>query len=61
MNTPHEDYIHLTQPELVNLAQALGCEFLSTNHSGGYMCTTAALCNTRKYHGLMVLPLEHFG
>lgn len=25
------------------------------------MSTTCVLCNTRKYHGLMVLPLEHFG
>lgn len=54
-------YISLEQPELVNLSQALSNEFLSTNHSGGYMSTTVALCNTRKYHGLMVLPLDHFG
>ena len=53
-------FICLDQPSLVNLSQALSNEFLSTNHSGGYMCTTVALCNTRKYHGLMVLPLEHF-
>lgn len=55
------NYISLKQPDLVNLSQALSNEFLSTNHSGGYMSSTVALCNTRKYHGLMVLPLEHFG
>ena len=54
-------YIAFDQPELVNLSAALSREFLSTNHSGGYMSTTSALCNTRKYHGLMVLPLENFG
>lgn len=54
-------YIVLDQPDLVNLSHALSHEFLSTNHSGGYMSTTCALCNTRKYHGLMVLPLDHFG
>lgn len=54
-------YIAFEQPDLVNLSAALSREFLSTNHSGGYMSTTCALCNTRKYHGLMVLPLEHFG
>lgn len=65
--TPESDprvdgaYISLDQPTLVNLNQALSHEILSTNHSGGYMSTTVALCNTRKYHGLMVLPLEHFG
>lgn len=54
-------YIAFERPELVSLSRALTHEFLSTNHSGGYMSTTCALCNTRKYHGLMVLPLEHFG
>ena len=59
--SPRAGFICFDQPSLVNLSQALSSEFLSTNHSGGYMCTTVALCNTRKYHGLMVLPLEHFG
>src|SRR5699024_222636 len=30
------------------------------NRVGGYFSTTLPLCNTRKYHGLMVLPLEQF-
>lgn len=55
------DYLSLDQAQLVNLAHSLNCEILSTNHSGGYMSTSAVLCNTRKYHGLMVLPLDHFG
>ncbi|MGP1362972.1 MAG: amylo-alpha-1,6-glucosidase [Bacteroides sp.] len=54
-------YIFWEKEDLVNLSQSLNAEFLSTNHSGGYMCSTTVLCNTRKYHGLMVLPLEQFG
>lgn len=55
------DYISVSQPDLVNLSHSLRSEFLTTNRSGGYMSSTVALCNTRKYHGLMVLPLDHFG
>ena len=46
--------------ELVNLEYSLNREILSTNRAGGYFSTTIVLCNTRKYHGLMVLPLENF-
>ena len=46
--------------QLVNLEYSLNREILSTNRAGGYFCTTMVLCNTRKYHGLMVLPLEQF-
>lgn len=54
-------YVSLGQGELVNLAHSLRSEFISTNRSGGYMSSTVTLCNTRKYHGMMVLPLDHFG
>ena len=56
-----QEYILWDKEELVNLSKSLNAEILSTNHSGGYMSSTIALCNTRKYHGLMVLPLEAFG
>ncbi len=46
--------------QLVNLEYSLNREILSTNRAGGYFSTTIILCNTRKYHGLMVLPLEQF-
>ena len=46
--------------ELINLAYSLQREILSTNRAGGYFSTTIVLCNTRKYHGLMVLPLKEF-
>lgn len=54
------NYIFWNKEELVNLSRSLNAEILSTNHSGGYMSSTVTLCNTRKYHGLMVLPLEQF-
>jgi len=46
--------------ELINLEYSLKREILSTNRAGGYLSTTIILCNTRKYHGLMVLPLKEF-
>lgn len=46
---------------LGNLEYSLRREMLSTNRSGGYMSTTIVCCNTRKYHGLMVVPVEAFG
>ena len=56
-----QEYIFWDKEELVNLSHSLNAEILSTNHGGGYMSSSVVLCNTRKYHGLMVLPLEQFG
>lgn len=53
-------YLEFDKNELVNLAYSLNREILSANRAGGYFSTTIVLCNTRKYHGLMVLPLDHF-
>ncbi|MFI3321528.1 MAG: amylo-alpha-1,6-glucosidase [Rikenellaceae bacterium] len=47
--------------ELTNLEYSLDREFISTNRAGGYMSTTITCCNTRKYHGLMVCPIENLG
>lgn len=44
--------------QLGNLEYSLQREMLSTNRAGGYMSTTIVCCNTRKYHGLMVGPVE---
>ncbi len=33
-------------------------EWLETDGKGGYCSSTVPLCNTRKYHGLLVSPLE---
>jgi predicted glycogen debranching enzyme len=53
-------YLEFNKHELGNLAYSLNREILSTNRAGGYFSTTIVLCNTRKYHGLMVLPLDQF-
>lgn len=51
-------YLTFNKSELVNLEYSLSREMLSTNRAGGYMSTTIVCCNTRKYHGLLVCPLE---
>ncbi len=54
------DYLTFNKEELVNLEYSLSREILGTNRAGGYMSTTIVCCNTRKYHGLLVCPIENF-
>ncbi|NMB37207.1 MAG: amylo-alpha-1,6-glucosidase [Bacteroidales bacterium] len=54
-------YLKFNKAELVNLEYSLKREFVSTNMAGGYCNTTIVCCNTRKYHGLLVAPVDHFG
>ena len=44
--------------ELGNLEYSLQREMLATDRRGGYMSTTIVGCNTRKYHGLSVAPID---
>lgn len=44
--------------ELGNLEYSLQREMLATDRIGGYMSTTIVGCNTRKYHGLIVAPID---
>ena len=44
--------------ELGNLEYSLQREMLATDRRGGYMSTTIVGCNTRKYHGLIVAPID---
>ncbi len=44
--------------ELGNLEYSLTREMLATDRRGGYMSTTIVGCNTRKYHGLIVSPID---
>jgi predicted glycogen debranching enzyme len=53
--------LNFNKDELVNLEYSLQREVLLTNHAGGYCCTTIVCCNTRKYHGLLVLPVATLG
>lgn len=50
------DYIKFDKSQLVNLEYSLKKEFLRSNRSGAYSCSTIVNCNTRKYHGLLVAP-----
>ncbi len=50
-------YLSFDKNLLVNLDRSLRQEILHTNRAGAYTATTLADCNTRKYHGLLVLPL----
>ncbi|MBR6945931.1 MAG: glycogen debranching enzyme family protein [Prevotella sp.] len=42
---------------MTNLEEALPRELLRTNRSGAYSSSTIVDCNTRKYHGLLVVPI----
>lgn len=42
---------------MINLEQSLPKEMLRTNQAGAYHCTTVVGCNTRKQHGLLVIPM----
>ena len=44
---------------MINLDESLPREILRTNKSGAYHCTTIVDCNTRKYHGLLVIPVPN--
>jgi len=50
-------YLKFDKTLMINLEQSLTKETLRTNKSGAYSYTTIVDCNTRKYHGLLVLPL----
>ena len=54
-------YYQLDKARLVNLEYSLYREILRTNRAGSYCSTTIIGCNTRKYHGLLVCPLDQFG
>ena len=54
-------YLTFNKAELVNLEYALQREIFATNRAGGYTNTTIVCCNTRKYHGLLVVPIDTFG
>lgn len=50
-------YLKFDKSLLINLEQSLRLEVLRTNQSGAYHCTTIVGANTRKQHGLLVIPV----
>jgi predicted glycogen debranching enzyme len=51
-------YLKFDKDQLVNLSYSLGKEILRTNRSGSFASSTIVGCNTRKYHGLLISPVE---
>ena len=50
-------YLKFDKNLMINLEQSLPKEMLRTNQSGAYHCTSVVGCNTRKQHGLFVVPI----
>ncbi len=53
-------YLKFDSTQLINLEYSLNREILHSNRGGSYLCTTIIGCNTRKYHGLLICPVEKF-
>ena len=54
-------YIKFEKGQVVNLEYSLGREVIRTNRAGSYSSTTLVGCNTRKYHGLLICPVDELG
>jgi predicted glycogen debranching enzyme len=52
-------YLNFDKTQLINLEYSLSKEIVRSNRAGSYWSTTLVFCNTRKYHGLLVTPVEH--
>jgi len=50
-------YLKFDKTLLINLEESLQREMLRTNRGGAYHSSTIVDCNTRKYHGLLVIPV----
>ena len=54
-------YLKFDKTLLINLEESLTREMLRTNRGGAYHSSTIVDCNTRKYHGLLVIPIPALG
>ena len=52
-------YLRYERAQMTNLQDSLPREILRTNRSGAYACSSIVDCNTRKYHGLLVVPVPN--
>lgn len=50
-------YLKFDKNLMINLEQSLPREILRTNQAGAYHCSSIVGCNTRKQHGLLVIPI----
>jgi predicted glycogen debranching enzyme len=51
-------YLQFDKTQLINLEYSLTKEFIRSNRAGSYSSSTLIYCNTRKYHGLLVAPVD---
>jgi len=54
-------FLKFNKSELVNLSYSLKREIMLANKSGAFCNTSIVTCNTRRYHGLLAVPVEAFG
>jgi predicted glycogen debranching enzyme len=52
-------YLKFDKTQLINLEYSLSKEFIRSNRAGSYCSSTLIYCNTRKYHGLLVAPVDN--
>lgn len=52
-----ESYLKFDRTLLANLDESLRYEYIRSNRMGAFGSSTLIGCNTRKYHGLLVVPL----
>ena len=53
-------FLKFNKSELVNLEYSLKREILLANKTGAFCSTSIVTCNTRRYHGLLAVPVEKF-
>ncbi|MDE5732631.1 MAG: amylo-alpha-1,6-glucosidase [Bacteroidales bacterium] len=54
-------FLKFNKSELVNLEYSLKREIIAANRSGAYCNTSIVTCNTRRYHGLLAVPVGELG
>ena len=50
-------YLKFDRRLMANLDESTQREYIRTNRKGAYSCSSIVGCNTRKYHGLLVIPV----
>ena len=53
-------FLKFNKSELVNLSYSLKREILLANKIGAFCSTSIVTCNTRRYHGLLAVPVDAF-
>ena len=50
-------YLKFDRRLMANLDESTQREYIRTNRKGAYCCSSIVGCNTRKYHGVLVIPV----